>query len=162
VVIGGALIIPAGLLARLSGAPTPESPGLFGKDRRAVEQAAMEAVMHKERALGYEPRDVSQQNLGWDIESRIPGTGRLRFIEVKGRMAGAKTITVSKNEILAGLNEPEAYFLAVVEVRFSDDGEPLAAEPVYIPMPFRREPDFAATSVNYEWRKLLSQSRTAL
>ena len=33
------------------------------------------------------------------IERIIPGTGKLRFIEVKGRASGAETITVSRNEI---------------------------------------------------------------
>ena len=157
VVTGGALIIPAGLLAQITGASTEGTDALFGKNRRAIELAAMQAVMQKERSWGYEPKDVSAQNLGWDVESRIPGTGKLRFIEVKGRIAGAKTVTVSKNEILSGLNKPDDYFLAVVEVDFLN-GKPQPAEPVYIPMPFRREPDFAATSVNYEWKELKSAS----
>ena len=113
----------------------------------------MAAVTKQERGLGFEPVDVSQANLGWDIESRIPGTGKLRFIEVKGRVAGAKTITVTKNEILAGLNKPDDYILAVVEVEFVD-GQANAQAVHYIQVPFRRQPDFAATSVNYDWREL--------
>ena len=34
------------------------------------------------------------EKLGYDIESRIPNTGKLRFIEVKGRSAAAATTTV--------------------------------------------------------------------
>ena len=49
--------------------------------------------------------------LGYDIESRIPGTGKLRFLEVKGRISGAATLTVTKNEILYSLNKPEDYIL---------------------------------------------------
>ena len=45
------------------------------------------------------PIDREFEKLGYDIESAIPGTGRLRFIEVKGRVAGADTVTVTKNEI---------------------------------------------------------------
>jgi hypothetical protein len=153
IVLGAALVLPAGLLARLEGQPAPE-PGLFARQRKAVEEAAMRAVMEKERELGYLPVDVSRDNLGWDIESAIPGTGKLRFIEVKGRIEGAETITVSKNEILAGLNKPEDYFLVVVEVAF-DNGQAHAKQPCYIQRPFQKEPDFAATSVNYEWRELL-------
>ena len=81
----------------------------------------MRAVMEKERELGYLPVDVHLDNLGWDIESAIPNSGRLRFIEAKGRIEGAETVTVSKNEILAGLNKPEDYFLAVGEVIFISD-----------------------------------------
>lgn len=153
-VLGAALILPAGLLARLQGQAILE-PDLFARQKKGVEEAAMLAVMEKERSLGFMPMDVHHENLGWDIESAIPGSGKLRFIEVKGRMEGAETITVSKNEILAGLNKPEDFILAVVEISFHDD-EAKAAEPVYISRPFRREPDFAAVSVNYEWRELIS------
>jgi hypothetical protein len=114
----------------------------------------MEAVMAKERELGYEPVDVSDKDLGWDIESRIPGTGKLRFIEVKGRVEGATTITVTKNEILAGLNKPQDFFLAIVEFAFEGE-KAVGGQSHYIPKPFQREPDFAATSVTYEWRELL-------
>ena len=68
-----------------------------------------------ERDLGYEPFDRETEKLGYDIESRIPGTGRLRFVEVKGRVSGAPTITVTRNEILYSLNKPEDFILAIVE-----------------------------------------------
>jgi hypothetical protein len=152
IVIGGALIIPAGLLHKLHGETVKEQATLFGSERKAVEKTAMQAVIDNERALGYRPKDVSQENLGWDIESEIPGSGKLRFIEVKGRMEGARTVTISKNEILAGLNKPDDYYLAVVEVNFENE-QPQASELHYIKMPYQKEPDFAATSVNYEWEK---------
>jgi hypothetical protein len=109
----------------------------------------MEAVMKVEQKLGYEPKDVSSENLGYDIESTIPGTGKLRFIEVKGRAAGASSVTVTKNEILTALNKPEDFILALVEV----DGEQTV--PHYIRQPFGREPDFGVTSVNYQISELL-------
>jgi hypothetical protein len=118
-----------------------------------IEKAAMQAVMEKERDLGYSPVDVSAARLGWDIESHIPGTGKLRFIEVKGRVEGAQTITVSKNEILAGLNKPYDYFLAFVDVHFAEN-QARAGIPRYLSMPFRREPDFGAVGVNYDMRDL--------
>lgn len=153
-VLGAALILPAGLLATLQGQSVPE-PALFARQTKAVEEAAMQAVMEKEHDLGYFPVDVHRENLGWDIESTIPGSGQLRFIEVKGRIDGADTVTVSKNEILAGLNKPEDYILAVIEVTF--EAETASVKDFhYIKRPFRREPDFAATSVNYIWRDLLS------
>ena len=153
IVLGAALILPAGLLARLQGQPTVE-PTLFARQKKAVEDAAMQAVMENERSLGFLPVDMSRDNLGWDIESAIQGTGKLRFIEVKGRIEGAETVTVSKNEILAGLNKPEDYILAVVEVSFPND-QPQTKRPHYIRRPFRKEPDFAATSVNYNISELL-------
>lgn len=114
-VLGAALILPAGSLAKIQGQAIPE-PDLFTRQKKAVEEAAMQAAMEKERSLGFLPVDVHRENLGWDIESAVPGSDRLRFIEVKGRVEGADTITVSKNEILAGLNMPDDYILAIVEV----------------------------------------------
>src|SRR5690606_37748666 len=63
IVVGGALIIPIGLLL---GKNTP--PEIM--DRRITEQIAMRAVMEAEIALGNHPHDVSAQNIGYDIESR--------------------------------------------------------------------------------------------
>ena len=40
-------------------------------------------------------RTRSSRRGGYDIESRIPGTGKLRFIEVKGRISGAANILVT-------------------------------------------------------------------
>ena len=142
VLVGGTVIVPAGLLL---GERTP--PELL--DRRITEAIAMQAVMAAETALGNHPRDVSGDNLGYDIESFDPRTGRLRFIEVKGRRAGADTVTVSRNEILTGINSREQFILALVEVENEE-----AREPRYVRDPFSKEPDFGVTSVNYEWKKL--------
>jgi hypothetical protein len=108
--------------------------------------------MEIERRLGYEPTDRETEKLGYDIESRVPGTGRLRFIEVKGRVSGAATITVTKNEILYSLNKPEDFILAIVEFQAND-----AHRTLYLRQPFRREPDFGVTSVNYDFAELLAR-----
>jgi hypothetical protein len=97
------------------------------------------------------PRDVSAQKRGYDIESRVRGTGKLRFIEVKGRHVNGKTVTVTKNEILTALNKPEDFWLAIVQV----DGDRVE-DPYYVPRPFTREPDFGVTSVTYNLHELLS------
>src|SRR5439155_20500738 len=112
-------------------------------------------VMEIERRLGFEPTDREFEKLGYDIESRVPGTGKLRFIEVKGRVTGAATITVTKNEILYSLNKPDDFILAIVE--FRDDGTHPA---FYLRRPFRREPDFGVTSVNYDFPELLARAGT--
>jgi superfamily II DNA or RNA helicase len=156
VVVGAALVVPAGLVARLAPEAVPP-PERGPKETAAVEAAAMAAVLAAERAAGFEPRDVSAENLGYDVEARDPTTGRLRYIEVKGRAEGATTITVTRNEILCSLNVPEQWYLAIVEVR---DGQ--AAAPVYLRAPFRREPDFGATSVTYSIRELVAASGAAV
>ncbi len=69
----------------------------------------MVATMEAERRLRFVPRDVSAEKYGYNIELSIPGTGCLRFIEAKGRVKGAKTVTITKNEILTALNKPEDF-----------------------------------------------------
>lgn len=108
--------------------------------------------MEVERNLGFEPTDREAEKLGYDIESRVPGTGKLRFIEVKGRAAGAATVTVTRNEILYSLNKPDDFILAIVEFL---DGD--AHRVHYLREPFQREPDFGVTSVNYDFAELLAR-----
>ena len=151
VVIGGALVVPAGLLARLRGERRGE-PAQFAKERERVMLLAMAAVIDAERRLGFSPRDVSAQNLGYDVESEVRADGRLRFIEVKGRAIGADTVTITKNEILTALNKPEDFILALVEV----DGDSTTTR--YVRQPFQREPDFGVTSVNYDLKELATRA----
>jgi len=136
-------------------------PDTFTADavaRREIELAAMKAVMDIENSLGFIPIDVSAAKVGYDVESQIPigkrdaGGASLRFIEVKGRSAGATTVTVSKNEILTALNKTDEYILAVVEVSGAQ------TKTVYLKKPFRERPDFAATSVNFNIIELVNGS----
>ena len=159
VVRGRALVVPIGLLRR---AVAPEKARLGVREtapngrpagRAEVERLAMEAVMAAERALGHEPRDVSAAKVGYDVESRDGTTGRLRFIEVKGRAGDADTVTVTHQEIRTALNKPDAFILAIVRVR---DG--YVSGPHYLRRPFRAEPDFDAVSVTYNLRELLARA----
>lgn len=113
VIVGGALVVPAAVLAQLSERPVVQAP----KDAQKIERVAMEAVMGAETRAGRLPVDVSACNLGYDIESREPETNRLRLIEVKGRQADADTIIVTRNEALVALNKRRDYYLAIARVR---------------------------------------------
>ncbi len=146
VIMGGAIIVPIGLLF---GERAPQE--LI--DTRITEQIAMQAVIQAETELGNHPRDVSKQKIGYDIESFDPRTGRLRFIEVKGRKAGADSVTIYHTEILNGLNAAEQFVLALVQI---DNATPQA--PRYVFNPFTYEPDPNAISVNYNLKELLSKS----
>ena len=120
----------------------------------------MQAVMTIEQHLGYKPKDVSKNNVGYDIESAIPEDkleteGSLRFIEVKGKAKGSPTVTVTRNEILTALNQPERFILALVVL----DGT--TAHTWYIRQPFRNQPDSAAASINFAIQELL-QSGTCM
>ena len=145
-VIGALVVAPAGLLAAMAGAAEPSSNAADTQDSAAQARAI---VMALERDLGFEPTDRELEKLGYDIESRAPGAGKLRFIEVKGRAADADSITVTRNEVLTALNKPEDFILAIV--RFAEDG---GHEVRYVREPFGREPDFGAVSVNYKLEEL--------
>jgi hypothetical protein len=151
---GAALVIPAGLLkARVPEVAKPEAgPDEFVEDptaRAEIEKLAMDSVMMAERMLGNAP--LSTENKGYDIESRDPRTGHLRFVEVKGRHSDARDIIITKNELLASLNAPEAYHLVLVLV---ENG--FAREPVYVQRFFQRELGFAETAVVFNIAELVS------
>lgn len=155
VVIGGALIIPQGLLAQRKGETT------FCADAQArarVEMVAMNAVMAVEQGFGYDVKDVSAEKCGWDVTARPPANpdGSIkpdRHIEVKGRSKGQSTITVSRNEIIYALNQTDKFLLAVVVV----DGDSFEG-PHYIRNPFSTEPEFGVASINYDLSDLLSRA----
>lgn len=150
VVLGGLLVVPAGLLAAMTGKAVPKATTPV--DTQASAARARAVVMELERKLGFEPTDRELEKLGYDIESRVPGTGKLRFIEVKGRVSGAPTITVTRNEILYSLNKPDDFILAIVE--FTGDSAHCTH---YVRQPFQREPDFGVTSVNYDMTELMER-----
>jgi len=154
-VLAGGLIVPVGFFANGGGTADAlrETPPAYGTPDREIERLAMGKVMEFEREQGFQPRDVSAENRGYDIESRDPKTDRLRFIEVKGRVKGAPTVTVTKNEILTSLNRPDAFVLAIV---FVESG--VAQTPIYLHQPFAHEPEFATASVNFKLSELLEKA----
>ena len=151
VIVGGSLVIPAGLLAQRKG---QQGWTADADARKRVELMAMQAVFDTERALGHAVVDVSAEKCGWDITStpplldgKIPQT---RHIEVKGRAKGQSTITVTRNEILYGLNQSDKFILAIVIV----DGDTCEG-PFYLRNPFNQEPDWAVASINLDLNQLL-------
>jgi hypothetical protein len=150
VILGGLLVVPVGLIRSIAG--LAELVSSSPVDTQASAARARAVIMDIERSLGFDPVDRELDKLGYDIESSIPGTGKLRFIEVKGRDSGAPTITVTRNEILYSLNKPEDFILAIVEFVDSD-----THKVHYLREPFKREPDFGVTSVNYDFAELLAR-----
>ena len=151
VALGGFVVVPAGLIAQMTGRPLAKTTQAV--DTQASAARARAVVLEVERQLGFEPTDREFEKLGYDIESRDVRTGRIRFLEVKGRASGAATITVTKNEILYSLNKPEDFILAIVEFL---DGDTHRVH--YVRRPFQREPDFGVTSVNYDFADLLTRA----
>jgi SNF2 family DNA or RNA helicase len=154
VAIGGSLVVPVGLLKKINPSSDPHgvaSEAASAEARKQMELLAMRMVMEAEKSLGNEPTDVSDKKCGYDIESKVQTDGRLRFIEVKGRVSGALTVTVTRNEILTALNMPDDFVLAIGQV---ENGQEKLA---YVRQPFQLEPEFAVESINYNLLDLLSR-----
>jgi len=144
VVVGGALVVPAVLLAVSS------TPGTHARNTEWVDKTAIAAVLAAERARGRDPEEMPHNNRGFDIRSRTQD-GHLLFIEVKGRIAGGETVTITRSEILTGLNS-DRWILALVEV------DPAGSTEVrYLHHPFRGQIDdlgFTETSRTFPWAAL--------
>lgn len=157
---GGMVVVPRGLLdaqARTQASPPNGAVQGFSADaqaRRAIEIAAMDAVIATERALGNVPSDVSAQKVGYDIASYDPSTKHLRFIEVKGRIHGADTVMITRQEVITSLHEPDKYILAVVHV---ENGQ--AGAPRYVHGPLSdHEPAFEHTAIQFNLARLLERA----
>ena len=168
VVLSGALVIPAGLLSKLrgenneSGTNTPPAWSTDPAARTRIEKLAMDAVRRSEESRGCHVIDVSAQKCGWDITSYPPtADGKqpvARHIEVKGRIKGAGTVTITRNEMLYALNQSEKFILAIVLVGESDTVE----GPFYVRNPFDTEPGWGVSSVNYDLGQLLERAKGTL
>jgi len=156
---GGMVVIPKGLLeARSLKTENSEiAPTGFSEDpvaRRKIELTAMDAVIAAEKALGNIPTDVSAQKVGYDIASYDPDTDHLRFIEVKGRIDGADTVMITRQEVITSLHEPDKFILAIVQVE-----NDLAREPRYVHGALdTREPPFGHSAIQFSIKSLLERA----
>jgi hypothetical protein len=152
-IIGGALVIPRGLLEQRSGG---QEFCVDAAARARIERVAMQSVIAAEQVLGHRIKDVSAEKCGWDITAYIDQPEGLpieRHIEVKGRAKGQSTITVTRNEISYGLNQKDKFVLAIVIV----DGD-VHEGPHYVRNPFTQEPDWAEASKNLDLALLLERA----
>jgi superfamily II DNA or RNA helicase len=149
VVVGGALIVPVGML-KGSRIETTATPPHMTHVTELVERRAVDAVLATEKNFGRKATEMSRMNPGFDIRSEA-SDGRVLFIEVKGRIVGAETFVVTRNEILHSLNVPDTWVLALVEV--SPDG-PAHDRVRYFRRPFGDtvQLPFATTSAVLSWR----------
>ncbi len=139
-----------------------ETSALFAADpvaRLRIEKLAMEAVRRVEESRGCRVVDVSPQKCGWDITSypsAVDGKQPdARHIEVKGRVEGATTVTITRNEMLYALNQSEKFLLAIVFVNKNDAVE----GPFYLRNPFDAEPSWGVSSINFELKALLERAQ---
>lgn len=161
VALGGALVVPIGLLRRLRGEAPADAAASFCADaaaRSRIEQIAMNAVRQAEESRGCTVVDVSALKCGWDITSYPPAVDgkqpESRHIEVKGRVKGATIITVTRNEMLYALNQADKFVLAIVLVGEDDQFD----RPHYLTNPFDTEPGWGVSSVNFDLKELLKRA----
>ena len=151
-VISCTLVVPSE-----SNDTSQESGQVDAAAKARIEKLAMDKVTALEQAKGNLAIDVSADNCGWDITSRPPIVNDLMpddiHIEVKGRQYGQTTVTVSRNEVITGLNQGERYYLAIALV--SEDS---VKELYYVNAPFSSEPDWAEASKNLDLGRLLEKA----
>ncbi len=153
--VGGALIVPAGLLAALRGTPVAEIAKRT-RERFAAERVAIDAVLATEKDRGRVAVEMPPNNKGYDIESKgLDGT--LWFIEVKGRMAGAESFTVTRSEVTVGRNKPDQHVLALVEIEHA-----IGPSVRYLRRAFEEvgELPFDTISVHLDWKRYFARGET--
>jgi predicted nucleotidyltransferase len=153
-IAGGALVIPAAMLERLRGERNGPR-GAYAHETERVDRLAVAAVLATEQSLGRQPKEMAHNNPGYDVLSRDPVTDDLVFVEVKGRVLGAKDVTVSRNQLLTALNKPDAFILALVAVADDD-----TTEVRYLDRPYRghEEALFGVTKVTFAWDDLWNRA----
>lgn len=110
VVVGAALVVPAATVA--APAATPDS---FALNTEEVERRAVDAVLAAERDLGRDPEEQDHYNPGFDVRS-YDKDGVGYFIEVKGRIEGADTFTITAMEVNTAITQKSLHRLALVKV----------------------------------------------
>jgi len=76
-------------------------------------RSAENACVEIEKFLGNEARDVSTQNLGYDVESTNP-LGDKRYIEVKSVSKNDRTFCLTNNEYTAAHQFGDAYYICLL------------------------------------------------
>lgn len=138
--------------------PAPEGKkaeitGMHAIDRDVVERRGVDAVLAAEQALGREPHEQAHNNPGFDILS-YPAEGPSLRIEVKARIEGSDTFSITRTEVLTALNASPDHRLALVrvsiegpqldEVRYISGGFD-GVEPAWLT-------DFDVVSQNLSWK----------
>jgi ERCC4-related helicase len=145
VIRGAALVIPSALLAT----DAEFEAQTFARQTEEVERRAVEAVLAAERALGREPVEMPRNNPGYDIQS-TDQSGFVHYIEVKGRIEGSDTFTITTNEITFAQTQGERHRLALVEVSTSGAAHDQLR---YVGDAFTHlEPSATTRSYNEVWR----------
>lgn len=150
---GTALVIPSALIA----AENDHGPRTFARDTEAVERRAVDTVLAAEGRLGRIPVEMPRNNPGYDIRSTDPH-GRVHYIEVKGRIEGSDTFTITTNEVSFAQTQSERHRLALVLVSING---PEHDQVRYVLGAFAHiEPSLTTRSFNEEWQYYWSRGES--
>ncbi len=146
IIRGSALVIPKAPSARIRHWPEAQT---HARQTEEVERRAVEAVLAAERAFGREPVEMPRNNPGYDIHS-TDQSGFVYYIEVKGRIEGSDTFTITTNEITFAQTQGDRHRLALVEVSTSGAEQDQLR---YVSKAFTHlEPSTTTRSHNEVWR----------
>ena len=101
VVVGGAIVVPQGLIDRIDGV-------VPAADNAEAVRAMFDLLARREETTGMLVSDVRGMRLGYDAETR--GAEGMRFIKLTAE--GLDPIPVTVNELRACLNAGDAYLVA--------------------------------------------------
>lgn len=145
-ICGMAVVIPESLLVG--------RPEVFARNTQEVERRAVAAVLAAEKALGRIPEEQAHNNPGFDVLSHDP-SGANFYIEVKGRIDGADTFTITTGEVSFAQTHKDRHRLALVKV------SPLGQEHDelrYIQHAFDHiDPSVTTASYNEKWQDYWSR-----
>jgi superfamily II DNA or RNA helicase len=114
-VTGACLVLPQGWIDSLT---DPEGAAARARETARIERIAVDAVLAVEEALDHHTEEQPHNNPGYDIESDTPNG--LDFIEVKGRVEGATTFILTRQEAVTALNKRDHSVLALVRIHADD------------------------------------------
>ncbi len=142
-VLGVAAVVPAASTEDAVSACEDDVPEDL---RPEVERVGMQVTMEYEERSGWEPQDVSDENLGYDVRSmQFAGDGTFRqgrYIEVKAR-ARTGAIRLTANEWKMARKLRDEYWLYIVTDAFSES--PVLTRIQDPAQHFREEQDIFAT-----------------
>jgi hypothetical protein len=112
VIKAAAIVVPSQLLS-----PESDKTALASsvESRKLVERRAVDLVLSQERDLGRQPIEMPQNNRGYDVRS-TSRSGEIIYLEVKGRIAGSETFTITASEVSFAQTQGESHRLALVSV----------------------------------------------
>jgi hypothetical protein len=89
------------------------------------------ACVEIERFMGNDAKDISMQNLGYDVESTMPD-GRKRYIEVKSVSRSDSSFSLTNNEYTAAHQYGDDYYICLI--KHGDD----KSKAIYIQNPLEK------------------------